>query len=289
MTLTMLDSHARSSDMAGMYRDKIFFLLPNLRMRYFRPKSWRPGVSGAQGNWYRPVTVHGTSGILDSVQTLANYFARTDAADYSAVSLESEAEQMRPAWYSLKRTSRPPSFKPIGADTIRNEIKREMQEAGIDISRFQTHANRGASASKAATLAVLSDAEDELLNSIVSTATWAKRQTYEQSYAGEIEGLNPEEGKLHFDSLQHALRYGTPYVPPSRVTREEVETERDDNWIGSKVIAANGDEGVVAAFSNNNPFCGPFRIRFAVNNGADWEFDELLRGISRFRGNEADA
>jgi hypothetical protein len=297
LLLVMIDAHARSSDLAGMFREMIFFSTPNLRMRYFRPKSWRPGGNGCQGNFFKPVDVHGTptiaNGLLDTPQTLAYYFSLTESAEYASVTLESESEPLRPAWYSLMRgpgadPRQPYLYHPISCDTIRNEVKRGMEEAGVDVSVFTAHANRGAASSKAAALAVHSDAEDELLSSVIRTATWSARQTFERSYQGEIEGLSPGGGDLHFDSIQHALRFKTHFVPPPRVLREEVELPRADNWVGAKVLTASGRSGTIVDFKPNNPSRGPFRVRFEGFTGADWEYDELLQGVSRRRVSEAD-
>lgn len=69
--------------------------------------------------------------------------------------------------------------KPVAGSTVAGWLKRQLQEGGVDVSKFSAHSTRGAASSKAAAAGIP-------VQSILNTANWSSESTFTKFYRRDL-------------------------------------------------------------------------------------------------------
>ena len=148
----------RVSELAGIDNESIRFSSETVSFSLLKPRKAQHG--GAPQSFSLKVLPEG----------------QLDPAAYlqSTASLRNDENKM----YLLIGSVRP--HNPVVSSTLSGWVKRQIGEAGIDLTKFFAHSTRGAAASKAAAAGVP-------VQSILDMAHWASESTFSRFYRREVE------------------------------------------------------------------------------------------------------
>ena len=152
----------RVSELAGIDNESIRFSSETVSFSLLKPRKAQHG--GAPQSFSLKVLPEGQ---LDPAACLRLYLQST-------ASLRNDENNM----YLFIGSVRP--HNPVVSSTLSGWVKRQIGEAGIDLTKFFAHSTRGVAASKAAAAGVP-------VQSILDMAHWASESTFSRFYRREVE------------------------------------------------------------------------------------------------------